>query len=330
MKNQQNFFVELISYTEKEIQFQKFSSFEDVDKHTQKITHTHWIKSKTHNFNDFLEKLKKELSLEENLIEDISETNLFSQVESYDSGLFFQLKFLDVNKKNGLTDPVQISILLNKNKLLLFENHETTFFDPLIKKLENQHSKIRKKGADYLFLNTIDHIIENYYFLTESLAQNVENIENRLLENEKISIQEIVKIKNQYFSLQDYLFYLKDALTKLHRENSLQTEKIARHLDDALDQSSYLVDFYLSYKNRVASLIDLHMANMNNQMNKVVQTLTIFSSIFLPITFITSLYGMNFKHMPELEWKYGYFGILGLLCVIVISIIWITKKKHWW
>jgi magnesium transporter len=190
---------------------------------------------------------------------------------------------------------------------------------------------VRKKKADYLLYRLIDIIVDNYYNVLDAIGNQIEEIEENLNEEKsEHTFQRIQKLKKELIFLRKAVYPLRDALSKLVKDKSdFIEEENLRYFDDVYDHVVHLLDSLDTYQDLTSSLMDIHINTQNNQLNKVIKVLTIISTIFIPLTFIVGVYGMNFRHFPELEWTYGYPLIWTVMLVLAIGMLGYFRFKKW-
>ncbi|MEO7991083.1 MAG: magnesium/cobalt transporter CorA [Chryseolinea sp.] len=288
-----------------------------------------WINLDGLNNQDIIEKLQNHFQLHYLLIEDVLGDQR-PKAEEYDDYFFFTLKMLYRIDDSGI-EYEQISFVLGKNYLISFQEKEGDFFDGFRDRIKNDLGKVRKKNADYLLYRLIDIIIENYYSVLDKIGDSVEEIEENVYENPtNNTFNRIQKLKKDLIYLRKAVYPLRDALSKVIKgESEFIEEENLRYYSDVYDHVIHLIDSLDTYKDLTSSLLDIHINAMNTRMNEVMKVLTVFSTIFMPLTFIVGIYGMNFDYMPELRWHYGYFGILGIMALVVIGMLYYFKKKKW-
>ena len=192
---------------------------------------------------------------------------------------------------------------------------------PKIDRIQNAKGRARTKNADYLFFVLLDSFIDSYYTYFESLREETHRLDEKiLLESSKNHIEEIYNLKNKLTDVRKNLFPLKTAINELLTDESeLIAEDNFKYFNDCKDHVNELTEYYNSFGEIISNLIILNENNLNSSTNKIMKLLTIISTIFIPLTFVAGIYGMNFSHMPELEWEYGYFFTISVMIIIGLS-----------
>ncbi len=231
--------------------------------------------------------------------------------------------------ENGVVDYEQISFVLGKDFLLSFQEKEGDLFDNFRERIRLNQGRVRKLNGDYLLYRLIDIIVDNYYQVL--IPFQIEQIEEDVYQNpSEGNFLRIQKIKKDLLFLRKVLYPLRDALSKLLKDESgfIETATI-KYFNDVYDHVVHLIDSLETYKDLNSGLMDIHINSMNTRMNEVMKVLTVISTIFMPLTFIVGVYGMNFDFMPELHWKWGYAFVWGIMILITIAMIRYFKFKKW-
>ncbi|MCC7521990.1 MAG: magnesium/cobalt transporter CorA [Flavobacteriaceae bacterium] len=263
-------------------------------------------------------------------LEDILNTNHRPKLEDYDDYLFLTLKMLAVNSNNHV-ESEQVSLVLGKNWLITFQEAEGDLFDKIRVRLRDSQGKIRQKGVDYLFYALIDIIVDNYFVVTEHFKDEIEIIEDKvLLSPDKRYLTDIQKMRNHLIDFRKAIVPLREALGDL-RANiyPLISKKTNPYLSDVYEHTLYLYESTEYLQESLTSILDLYHSGISNKTNQIMQVLTIISTIFIPLTFIVGVYGMNFEFFPEIHWKYGYLFVWIFMIIIVLGMMRYFRNKKW-
>ncbi|MGD8780156.1 MAG: magnesium/cobalt transporter CorA [Ignavibacteria bacterium] len=279
---------------------------------------------------ELIKDISSVLNLHHMLLEDIMNTNHIPKYEEdIDKHVFIVKAFL--TSPEGKIISNHICVFLNQNNVLLFHEKENDFLDTKIDRISKNIGKARSKKADYLFYVLLDAFIDSYYLFFDNIRSELESLEEDLLK--RISenlIDEIHSVKKELSSLRNYLFPLRDAINQLTKFESKFIDKNNEiYFKDLKDHVNELIQNYNTFNEFINSLVVLNDTNLNNISNNVMKVLTIIATIFIPLTFIAGLYGMNFKYMPELEWSFGYPVALGVMAVIGVAMFIYMKRKKW-
>jgi magnesium transporter len=228
-------------------------------------------------------------------------------------------------------DYEQISFVLGDHFLLSFQEKEGDLFDGFRDRIRLDMGKVRKKQGDYLLYRLIDIIVDNYYNVLDRIGDLIEEMEENVYENPSNTIfNDIQRLKKELIYLRKALYPLREALSKVIKGESefIQDENL-RYYADVYDHVAHLIDSLDAYKDLTSSLLDIHINALNTRMNEVMKVLTVISTIFMPLTFIVGVYGMNFHYMPELSWPGGYAGVWVIMVFIFIMMLLFFKRKKW-
>lgn len=263
------------------------------------------------------------------VLEDIVNTGQRPKIEDYDNFSFIVLKMIYEDKIELTAE--QISIILGENFVISFQEKEGDVFENVRKRIMNGKSKIRNMGADYLAYSLIDSVVDNYFIILERLGERIEYLEEELVLNpEKNILREIHKLKSELLYLRKSIWPLREVIGYLYRgEIPLISRDILVYFRDVYDHSVQIIDTLETYRDMVAAMIDIYLSSVSNKMNEIMKMLTIIATIFIPLTYIAGVYGMNFKYMPELEWRWGYFSIMAIMAIIAIIMIIYFRRKKW-
>jgi magnesium transporter len=276
-----------------------------------------------------VEKLQLHFSLHALLVDDIL-TDQRPKAEEYEDYLFVTLKML-YRIDGPEIDYEQISFVLGKNFLLTFQEKEGDLFDAFRQRIKQDQGRVRKKKADYLMYRLIDITVENYYNVLDNIGEHIEEIETSIhTKTSEETFKKIQVIKKELIYLHKALYPLRDALGKILKDESdfIQEENIP-YYRDVYDHVIHLIDSLDTYRDLSSGLTDIYINSQNSKLNEVIRVLTIISTIFIPLTFIVGVYGMNFRFLPELEWRYGYAAVWAIMILIASGMIGYFKYKKW-
>ena len=332
--------LELISYNR-----EAYNKYDDLspDDMLQKLQpdRVNWINLDGLSNLDTLEKLQSRFCLHALLIEDVLNDQR-PKSEEFDDYLFFTLKML-YRIDNDSIDYEQISFVLGKDFLLSFQEKEGDLFDGFRERIRLDQGKVRKKQSDYLLYRLIDIIVDNYYNVLERIGDIIEETEDNAYENPSTnSFSQIQALKKELIFLRKALYPLREALSKIVKgESEFINEDTLPYFSDVYDHVAHLIDSLETYKDITSSLLDIHINAMNTRMNEVMKVLTVISTIFMPLTFIVGVYGMNFaavdpvtnkvlpNNMPELYSPNGYYYVIAAMLGIALVQIIIFWRKGW-
>ena len=288
-----------------------------------------WINVDGLKISPIIEKIQTHFKLHTLVIDDILNDQR-PKTEGFDEHLFVTLKMLH-KIKGAEIDYEQISFVLGKNFLITFQEKEGDLFDAFRERIRLDQGRVRKKGPDYLLYRLIDIVVDNYYNVLDNIGEHIENTEASIRTDTNVeTFGKIQQLKKELIYLHKALYPLRDAVGKLVKdEDQFIEEENVKYFADVYDHVIHLIDSLETYRDLTTSLMDIYINTQNSRLNDVIRLLTIISTIFIPLTFIVGVYGMNFDYFPELEWKYGYFFIWGLMISIALGMVGFFRYKKW-
>ncbi len=280
---------------------------------------------------DLIETLGERLTLHPLVLEDIANTSQRPKVEDYEEFFFIVLKMLEYEQTEGQVQVEQVSLVLGENYLLSFQEDESDVFDPVRARLRNGVGRLRKFGADYLAYALIDAIIDNYFVILEMVGDEIEQIEEQVAEHpERRPLPAIYRLKREMIALRRAVWPLREVIATLqHSESPLIQPGTVIYLRDVYDHTIQIMDTIESMRDLLSGMLDVYLSVLSNHMNEIVKVLTIFSTIFIPLTFLAGVYGMNFRYLPELGWRSGYLLFWLVSGGIALTMLLYFRRKHW-
>lgn len=280
---------------------------------------------------DLMEKIGTHFGIHPLVIEDILNTGQRPKMDDLEDYLFVVLKMLDYDKEDDEISAEQISIILGQNFVISFQEKEGDVFEPIRERIRKNKGRIRKMGADYLAYALVDSVVDNYFTILEKIGERIEFLEEELVENPSTqTLQEIHRLKRELIFLRKSIWPLREVISGLERgESSLIKESTGIYLRDVYDHTIQVIDTVETFRDMISGILDVYLSSISNKMNEVMKVLTIIATIFIPLTFLAGIYGMNFRYIPELEWHGGYFAVLCLMVIIGIGLVIYFKKKKW-
>lgn len=266
------------------------------------------------------------------VLEDILNTHQRPKFEEFEDYLYIVLKALSLGENTILkVDYEQISLLLLNKFVFTFKEKPDDIFEPVLTRLNNDKSHLRNQGSDYLLYTIMDTIVDEYFSLQDTFDDLIETIEDELLaEPSTQTLMKIQKIKRELIFLRRSVSPLRELIAAIQRsESTLLNEQTQHYFGDVYDHAIRIIEAMESYRDLIADMLDIYLSSLSNKMNETMKVLTVFASIFIPLTFIAGVYGMNFDYMPELKWKWGYPALWGVFIVISIVLLGYFKKKKW-
>jgi magnesium transporter len=280
---------------------------------------------------DVIEKLGKEFELHPLILEDILNTTQRPKCEDFDKYIFMVLKMLSYDEGEGGLKAEQVSMVLGRNFVISFQEQVGDVFEQIRDRLRNSKGRIRKMGADYLAYTLIDAVVDNYFVILEKFGEKIESMQEQLVADpSEKTLQQIHSVKREMIFLRKSVWPLRELINGLQRtESALVADATNIYLRDVYDHTIQIIDTIESFRDAVSGMLDIYLSSISNRMNAVMKVLTIIATIFIPLTFVAGIYGMNFKYMPELGWRWGYAAILILMMVVAILMLIYFRRKKW-
>lgn len=323
--------VSIINYNEDSFEEKEIKNIEEC-KPCKESTINTWINIEGIHDIEILEKVGAYFNIHPLAMEDILNTDQRPKYDDFINNLYIVLKMLSFNPKNNEIVVEQVSIILGSNFLISFqEGIKGDVFNPVRERLRSSKGKIRKEGMDYLAYSLLDIIIDNYFLILEKIGDQLETLQSTLVKHtESKLLTEIYALKKEIVFLRKSVWPLREVISNLERLDSKlinSTTKI--YLRDIYDHAIQIIDTIESFRDIIGGLLEIYLTQLTNKTNTVMKVLTVIATIFMPPTFIVGVYGMNFKYMPELEYKWSYPLVLLFNILIVILMLIYFKKKRW-
>jgi len=289
-----------------------------------------WIQCEGLDLVEMVQALGSELEVHPLVLEDILNTHQRPKFEEHDNYLYFVIKTLQVHEDLRITHE-QISLLVFADMVFTFREQADDLFTAIRQRLDAPNSRIRALGSDYLAYAIIDLVVDHYFVLTDTLEDVIENIELELLARPQSHLfSTIAQLKKELVFLRRAITPMREVMLSIQRsESPLIKKKTHPYFRDVLEHCLRVIDTLDTYRDLINGLLDIYLSSVSNRMNEIMKVMTVFATIFIPLTFIVGVYGMNFDHMPELHWKWGYFFLWGLFFIIPTGLLYFFKRKHW-
>ncbi len=278
-----------------------------------------------------IEKLGAHYSLHPLILEDILNTAERPKMEDYGETIFLLLKIFVPRNGNHEEKIQQVSLILGSNFVLSFQEKDNGIFEGLKDRIRKAKGRVRKSGADYLAYAIIDGIVDSYFGELERLGEAVESLETELVTDpRRETLQKIHGLKREMIYLRKAVWPLREVINGLER---LDTPLIKATTDfflrDVYDHAVQIIDTVETSRDILSGMVETYLSSVSNRMNEIMKVLTIISTIFIPLTFLAGVYGMNFAHMPELAWRWGYPLTWGIMAAVAVVMILYFKRKKW-
>ena len=314
-----------VQYQEKEVKdVEECFPFKD----TSTVT---WINIDGIHQIDIIEKIGRHFGLHPLIQEDIVNTEQRPKMEDFGSYIYIVLKMIYHDENDGEIKMEQVSLILGENYVISFQEKEGDIFNHVRERLRNGKGRIRKMKADYLAYSLLDAVVDNYFFILEKSGEQIEELEDKVVSNPKPeTLQEIHKLKRGMIFLRRSVWPLREVINTFERGESSFIQKTTRiYLRDVYDHTIQVIDSVETFRDMLSGMHDTYLSSISNRMNEIMKVLTIIATIFIPLTFVAGIYGMNFKFMPELDWRWGYFAVWLIMTAVAVLMIFYFKRKKW-
>jgi magnesium transporter len=320
--------ISLIDYDEATLNERELASIDECIPYKGEPTIT-WLNIDGLHEVGVVEQTGKIFGLHPLVLEDIVHTGQRPKLEDYDDYLFVVTKMPRYDNNEIILE--QFSMVIGPNFLLTFQEKTGDVFGPIRERLGKSKGQIRSRGSDYLAYALLDAIVDSYFAILERLGDRIETLDELLIEQPgPRAVQEIHELKRDLILYRKSAWPQRDVLASLMRDESkLVQERTRVFLRDVYDHTVQVIDTLETFRDMVSGMLDVYLSNVSNRMNEVMKILTIMATIFMPLTLIAGIYGMNFKYIPELEWHLGYPIVLGVMVVIGVGMLASFKKRRW-
>jgi len=280
---------------------------------------------------DIIEKIGRHFKIHPLIQEDILHMGQRPKMEDLDEYILIILKMLHYDETTDTVSAEQVSIILGSNFVISFQEASGDVFNSLRERIRSGKGRIRRMGADYLAYALIDSIVDHYFIILEKCGDRVEHLEEELARDPRLqTLQSIHTLKREIIFLRKSVWPLREVISGLERaESPLIHDDISMYLRDVYDHTIQVVDSVETYQDLLSGMLDLYLSSVSNKMNEVMKVLTIFASIFIPLTFLAGIYGMNFEFMPELKVWWAYPALLFVMISVAVALIVFFKRKRW-
>ncbi|EAX48029.1 magnesium and cobalt transport protein CorA [Thermosinus carboxydivorans Nor1] len=282
-----------------------------------------------------VEEIGRRFAIHPLVLEDILNIDHRPKLEDYDHYLFIVLKALALDGASatagGAFGVEQISVILGKNYVITFQESDNDIFRPVRERIKSGKGRIRKVGADYLAYALIDTVVDHYFVLLEELDERIEALEDALAHDPGPKVlDEIHKLKNRLLHLRRSLWPLREVIGAIDRgDSALFQDSTLVYMRDVYDHTVQVLETIETYRDILSGMLDIYLSSINNRLSEIMKFLTLISTVFIPLTFIAGVYGMNFEYMPELKWRWGYPAVLGLMALVGGWLVVYFRRKKW-
>jgi len=322
--------ISVIDYDETTFEERDLNAIDDSFPYKDKPTVT-WINIDGLHEVGVIEKVGQEFGLHPLILEDIVNTGQRPKTDDFEDYLFVISKMISFDEEDGQVEAEQFSMVLGPNYLISFQERVGDVFNQIRERLRKGKGRIRKRGADYLFYALIDAIVDNYFIVLEKIAAQIEALEEKIVtEPGPEALQIIHQLKRELIFFRNSIWPLREMISGLERGDSvLIQDKTNIFLRDVYDHTIQVIDTVETFRDMVSGMLDVYLSSISNRMNEVMKVLTVIATIFIPLTFLAGVYGMNFKYMPELEMHWAYPVVWSVMIVVGLVMILYFRRKRW-
>ena len=322
--------ITVIDYDDKNVTEKEISTIDEcfAFKDTPTVT---WLNIDGLHDTTVIERIGEKYGFHPLVLEDILNTGQRPKFEDFDNYVFLVLKMFYRNETQEETVVEQVSVILGKNFVISFQEKPGDVFDSVRERIRKNKGRIRKAGADYLAYALLDAIVDSYYVILEQVGDKVENLEDQVVsEPTPQALHTIHELKREMIFLRKSVWPLREVISNMSKAETTVVKKATGiYLRDVYDHTVQVIDTVETFRDMLSGLHDTYLSSISNRMNEIMKVLTIFASIFIPLTFIAGVYGMNFSYMPELGWRWGYFAVWGVILGVGIMMLVYFKRKKW-
>ncbi len=280
---------------------------------------------------DLISALGERFNIHPLTLEDIVNTAQRPKAEEFDNYFFVVLKMMTYSEKTHEIDIETVSMVFGEGFVISFQERDGDAFDSVRERIRANKGRIRKMAADYLAYALMDAVVDAYFVALEQIGEHIEMVEDEIVANPvSAQMQEIHRLKREILYLRKSVWPLREEIAAiLKTESTLVKEETRVYLRDVYDHTIRVIDMVETSRDILSSMHDIYLSSVSNRMNEVMKVLTIIATIFIPLTFIVGVYGMNFDHMPELRWRWGYLYVWGIMFTMTLAMVGYFRKKRW-
>ena len=322
--------IRIIDYDEAQLNEKEIQTVEECFPFKDQPTVT-WINIDGLHDVKIIEKIGQHFDIHPLILEDIVHTGQRPKIEDFGHYIYIVCKMLHFDNKSNEIQEEQLSIILGSNFVISFQERAGVVFNPIRERIRSGKIRVRKSKADYLTYALIDTVVDNYFIILEKLAEKIELLDDELFNHPSSeTLRSIHNLKRKIISLRRSIWPLREIISSIEKEEfSLIHESTSIFFKDVYGHVFQIIDTIDSFRDMVSGMLDTYLTNVSNKMNDIMKVLTIIATIFIPLTFIAGIYGMNFKFMPELEWKWGYLSVWIFMILIFSGMIFYFRNKKW-
>lgn len=320
----------LTEYDENSCDNYEIKSVEEIDPFTDTPQVT-WVSVCGLHETEFLKQVGEKFKIHPLVLEDILNTETRPKIEITEDYLFVVMKLMTFNAEQKILETEQVSFILGRTFLFSFSEKSDEIFNPIKERVATQLGKFRKRGSAYLLYALMDIVVDHYFLALEKVEERIETLDDEVINNaEKSQIESIYNLRNLLLMMRRSIWPLREIVNQLIKDDSdLLDDSIEPYLRDIYDHTIHITESIEQQREITNGLMEIYLSMMSNKMNEVMKVLTVIATIFIPLTFIVGIYGMNFPNMPEMNWPWAYFAVWGIMIGVTLLMLYFFKRKKW-
>ena len=322
--------IRILDYDETRVEEKEIRNVEEAFPFKGKPTVT-WISVDGIHDEDIIEKIGGHFNIHPLLLEDIMNTHQRPKMQDFEDYVFIVLKTLSREEGEDGIRSEQVSLIVSRDVVISFQERESPIFEPLRERIRNGKGRIRRTGTDFLAYSIVDTIVDGYFVIIEKIGEDIERFEDTLVVDPgSRTLKGIQNLRTEMLNLRKAIWPMREVALGLERvESALIQESTGIFFRDVYEHTVQVMDTVETYRDMLSGMLDIYLSSISNRLNEVMKVLTIIATIFIPLTFIAGVYGMNFVFMPELKWRYGYAFAWAIMMAVAGLMLYYFRKKKW-
>jgi magnesium transporter len=322
--------ITILDYDETHVEEREIQSVDELAPYVGKPSVT-WIDVVGIHEPKIIEQIGCQFHIHPLLMEDIMNTTQRPKIDDLGKYICMILKLITFDEKSMELRIEQLSLVFSNDFVLSFQESESGIFKPLRDRIRNSLGRIRRMGTDYLAYTLMDAVVDHYFVVMEKMGEKIDDLENEVVANPKReTLRGVQQLRDEILLVRRSIWPLREVISLLERAESPLIDKTsAIYFRDIYEHTIQVMDTVDTYRDILSGMFDIYLSSISNRLNEVMKVLTIIATLFMPLTFLAGVYGMNFEHMPELKWQYGYFMLWGVMIVIALGMLVYFRKRKW-
>jgi magnesium transporter len=322
--------ITILDYDETHVEEREIQSVDELAPYVGKPSVT-WIDVVGIHEPKIIEQIGCQFHIHPLLMEDIMNTTQRPKIDDLGKYICMILKLITFDEKSMELRIEQLSLVFSNDFVLSFQESESGIFKPLRDRIRNSLGRIRKMGTDYLAYTLMDAVVDHYFVVMEKMGEKIDDLENEVVANPKReTLRGVQQLRDEILLVRRSIWPLREVISLLERAESPLIDKTsAIYFRDIYEHTIQVMDTVDTYRDILSGMFDIYLSSISNRLNEVMKVLTIIATLFMPLTFLAGVYGMNFEHMPELKWQYGYFMLWGVMILIALTMLVYFRKRKW-